>query len=92
MNRRDFLVFAGIGAVAAVVAPRLLLDCSVPPPGWGCTRGAGHGGPCAATETVEWTPRTAYRRGDVVRVSGFANGGYNGLWVMGDNGALARRG
>lgn len=23
-------------------------ECSVPPPGWRCTRGAGHDGPCAA--------------------------------------------
>lgn len=23
-------------------------ECGVPPPGWRCTRGAGHKGPCAA--------------------------------------------
>lgn len=28
-------------------------DCSKPPQGWRCTRGAGHGGPCAALPTTE---------------------------------------
>jgi hypothetical protein len=27
--------------------------CQVPPPGWRCTREAGHGGPCAAVEAPE---------------------------------------
>jgi hypothetical protein len=26
--------------------------CQIPPPGWRCTRGAGHPGPCAAVEDV----------------------------------------
>lgn len=29
----------------------LLPQCQVPPPGWRCTRGAGHDGPCAAVPT-----------------------------------------
>lgn len=27
--------------------------CTVPPEGWSCSRGAGHGGPCAASPTKE---------------------------------------
>lgn len=28
-------------------------ECKVPPPGWSCSRGAGHDGPCAASPTTE---------------------------------------
>lgn len=28
-------------------------ECDVPPLGWRCTRGKGHGGPCAAVECPE---------------------------------------
>lgn len=28
----------------------MLPCCTVPPPGWYCTRGAGHDGPCAARQ------------------------------------------
>lgn len=31
-------------------------QCTVPPDGWLCTRGAGHDGPCAALPTPETTP------------------------------------
>ena len=35
--------------------------CTLPPPGWRCTRGAGHDGPCAAieVETVINSPAVA---------------------------------
>ncbi|WOB06517.1 hypothetical protein [Piscinibacter gummiphilus] len=29
-------------------------QCNVPPPGWRCTRQAGHDGPCAAIEALPW--------------------------------------
>lgn len=39
----------------ALTAARTKLEaetnCKLPPHGWECTRGAGHGGPCAATES-----------------------------------------
>ena len=41
---------------AAQAAPVDTLDheeCEIPPIGWRCTRGAGHGGPCAAVEAPE---------------------------------------
>lgn len=34
--------------------PLELSECQVPPPGWKCTRGAGHEGPCAAVPADEW--------------------------------------
>ena len=41
---------------AAQAAPVDTLDheeCEIPPIGWRCTRGAGHGGPCAAVVSPE---------------------------------------
>lgn len=29
-----------------------IAQCTVPPPGWSCSRGSGHTGPCAATAVV----------------------------------------
>jgi len=90
MNRREFIGFAAVALGAAVVAPKLLLDCTLPPPGWRCSRGAGHGGPCAATETVEFQPRRSYKVGDVVTVSGFSDHSNNGTWVVVKDSTFAR--
>ena len=30
---------------------RVMGECTLPPPGWRCTRAAGHDGPCAAVAT-----------------------------------------
>jgi hypothetical protein len=87
MNRREFLILAGTAAAVAAVTPRLLSGCPIPPPGWFCTRGAGHEGPCAA---VAWKPRHPYRVGDVVTLSGFADPGYNGRWVVAEGQSLTR--
>jgi hypothetical protein len=82
MNRREFMGLAACALGAAVVAPKLLLGCSVPPDGWRCSRGAGHDGPCAATQTYEFTPMRPYRPGDTITVTGFSNRDYNGTFVM----------
>jgi hypothetical protein len=37
---------------------REALTCFVPPPGWACTRPAGHDGPCAAIPSGESAPTT----------------------------------
>jgi hypothetical protein len=88
MNRREFLVFAGVGAIVAAVAPKLLSGCSLPPSGWSCTRGAGHEGPCAAVETVQpsvlFSPNHSFRLGDVIQVSGCNDNSYNGKWMVMD--------
>ena len=34
--------------------------CRVPPVGWSCTRGAGHSGPCAASQSLQsWSERAS---------------------------------
>jgi hypothetical protein len=82
MNRREFMGFAAVALGAAVVAPELLLECSVPPSGWRCSRDAGHDGPCAATQTFEFTPSRAYRPGDTITITGFTDHRYNATYVM----------
>jgi len=42
---------------AAIAADAAVMDaeCDIPPPGWRCTRGRGHAGPCAAVASPEDT-------------------------------------
>jgi len=42
-------------------------ECQVPPPGWRCTRGSGHGGPCAAIEIRAFGPNVS-RRGRAMKL------------------------
>lgn len=45
---KDWAIAAGICTAEEFDVTRASLECPVPPPGWRCTRAAGHDGPCAA--------------------------------------------
>jgi len=45
---KDWAIAAGICTAEEFDATRASLGCPLPPPGWRCTRAAGHDGPCAA--------------------------------------------
>jgi hypothetical protein len=50
-------------------------DCTRPPPGWRCTRGAHAEGPCAAVRSLlHWTEETYQRAVDAV----FTSPGFDG--------------
>jgi len=45
-------VATGETTLAQVIADTLAPECGLPPPGWKCTRKAGHTGPCAAIQLL----------------------------------------
>lgn len=42
--------------IVIVVPPNAINKCTIPPPGWYCTRKAGHDGPCAAVPINRFPP------------------------------------